>query len=416
MFRELLNKIFSSRVFYILFSLLVSIALWMYVEINENRELIDSMSVEVVFENEEVMHGRGFFISSHDPPTVTLTFEGPQSVVTRLLRGTITVKIDLANVRSTGHMSLSYEIDYPPDVNSRLFTTTQSVSRITLFVDRLTTKPIPVLVENRTTTVSEDLIIGIPEYDPQSITVSGPEEAVSRIDRAFVMVIRDNLTSTLIDDFEFILLDDDGVGFEDEVLDLLTPNLETIRVTVPVWQMKEIPLEVGLVHGSGATPQNTNYTVDPPVITVSGDPEAIKDFNHITLGTIDTTRFNYSTTEAFQIIIPNYVDNLSNEQEAHVFVEVLGVDLSYYSTSNLHYINTPVGYRADIITETLDVRIRGTQEDLDHITEDNIRVVADLRDLPPGTSIVPARVYVDGTEADVGAVGLYQLTIRIMRE
>ena len=58
--------------------------------------------------------------------------------------------------------------------------------------------------------------------------------------------------------------------------------------------------------------------------------------------------------------------------------------------------------------------VRGTSEDLANITEDNIRIVADLTEYAgaTGTIEVPARVYVDGYEK-AGAVGDYTVSVTL---
>ena len=58
--------------------------------------------------------------------------------------------------------------------------------------------------------------------------------------------------------------------------------------------------------------------------------------------------------------------------------------------------------------------LRGPAEELDALTDVNIRVVGDLSDVSAtnGNYAVPATVYVDGAE-NTGAVGPYQITVQI---
>jgi hypothetical protein len=97
-----------------------------------------------------------------------------------------------------------------------------------------------------------------------------------------------------------------------------------------------------------------------------------------------------------------------------VFVEVLGLGVEFLSTSNFHPINIPDGYVIEWVTQSLDVRIRGRREDLDHITPMSIRVVTDLRDYGAGPHRIPSRIHVEGIDGDVGAVGDYWVTLRIV--
>jgi hypothetical protein len=122
------------------------------------------------------------------------------------------------------------------------------------------------------------------------------------------------------------------------------------------------------------------------------------------------------TTEAFRIVIPNHLTNISGETEAMVHVEVMGLDIAFRSTSNLQVINTPPGFRADILTQSLDIRIRGTSDDLALVAPMSLRVVADLAEISPGTTRVPASVYIHGIDADIDPVGEYFITVTIVPE
>ena len=419
MLSKALGKVFSSRVFYIIFSLLVSVALWMFVEITENQDLVfDVSNIPVVYRHEDILRDRGMLISSVDPEFVTLRIECPRSLANKLTSRTLAAEIDLSGIRSTGPAELIFQIIYPTGLDQSLISVeSRSVERIRLIVDRSIDRTFPVRVNYRGGTASDDLIAETAEYDPQSIIVSGPEEVISKIDHIYVPIPRENLSSTLKADLGFVLMDENGDELEQSLLDSLTLNHDTVRVTIPIRQMKEVPLAVELIHGAGTSWQNVSVSIDPPRVRLSGDPDAIKDFNSIVLGTIDMMKFALTNTEAFTIRIPNHFTNISGETEARVFIEVLGLDIDYRITSNLQVINTPADYRDEILTQSLDVKIRGRREDLDHISQPNIWVVADLRDLRPGTQQVPARVSVDGFDADVvGAVGEYYITVRVFRD
>jgi len=421
MLSKKLDKVFSSRAFYIFFALLVSVALWLYVQYSENQDRTwDVSNIQVVYKNVDVLRDKGLLISSIDPETVAISFEASRSAGSRLLaRGAVTVEIDLANISTTGATPLQYDIIYPPGIDSSsVRVLSRSVAAISLFIDRLRDVAIPVQVNYKGGTASEDLIVEMEEFEPRTITVEGPQDVISSISHAYVPIPRENLSATYTDDLGFVLIDKNGEVLDESVTNSLLFSHETIRVTIPIRLVKKVPLYIELMHGAGSSDANTRVTYDPPFITVSGDPESIRDLNNILLGTIDTTRFSETTTEAFPIILPNNFTNISGEPEAHVLVEVLGLAIAYYSTENLQYVNVRPGFTTTIITQTLDVRIRGAREDLDSLVSlTNIRVVADLREYDPGTYLVPARVFIDGVDADVGAVGeRYRITVTIERE
>ena len=422
MLRKTLNKIFSSRVFYILFSLLVAVALWMFVELSENQtQRYTIPNIHVEYRNREVLYDRGLLIASVEPLTVSLTYDVPRSAIQRLNNNTVSVEVDLASVVRTGYVTLPYDIILPSDVSRNdLSGETRSVARITLLIDRLSTAPVPVRVDYRGGTASEDLIVETIEFDPQVIMVSGPEEALSRISYARVPIFRENLSSSYVDDLDFVLFNENDELIDDPTLALLTTNQEAIHVNIRIKQIKDIPLLVEFMYGAGATELNTTYTVEPWFITVSGDPEAIKELNSITLRTINTNMFRAAETFPCTIVTADNITNLSGVTEALVRVEIIGLETDYYSTDNLYAINRPAGYQVEWITRSVDVRIRGRREDLDLVSLENIRIEADLRNYTSaGTVYVQTsetRIYIDGVDANIGAIGDYRVALRLVSE
>lgn len=92
-------------------------------------------------------------------------------------------------------------------------------------------------------------------------------------------------------------------------------------------------------------------------------------------------------------------------------------------SSRISTANEPEGWDADIITQVLPVRVRGPKALLDELTEENIQVVANLRDIAnpsAGNYTVSAEVYLHnaGTVTDVGVVNPkgYTVVVSLSRE
>ncbi len=183
---------------------------------------------------------------------------------------------------------------------------------------------------------------------------------------------------------------------------------------MPILEIKDIPLQVELVEGAGATTANTKVTLTPDRITLAGDSAILEGMNRIILSTIDLTDFRTSFSETYTIPFDNSLRNISGVTEAKVDVEIVGLSTANYTVKNISVINVPDNIEAEIVTESLDVVLRGTQEQLDQLTAENIRAVADLSDYKDSTgSFMPhAKIYVDGF-VDVGAVGNYPITVNL---
>jgi len=423
MFKDKLSKI-ARRIFYIVFAVIISVALWMYVEITENEMLSHEVTgIEVVLTHEDVLRDR-HLLADVITDSLSVRFEASRTDINRLaVPGAITVEVDLSAITSTGFIELVFTPIWPAgvnqnDINNIVWSSNGvTINRVAINVDGLVERQVEVIATYTGGTASEYLIVDTPILDPGTIMISGPESILDRIQYAYVPILRENLTATYIDDLEFILIDDEDEMLDLELFEMLNFNHELIRVTVPVREMREFPLNVLLAHDASTSDENTIINIEPSTIMLSGDPEVIRELNTITLGTIDMLsipEINYTLT--FQIPIPNYVENVSGETEATVHVGLTGLELAFYSTSNVQVISLPPGHGVEIFTQSVDIRLRGTAEELALITPMNLRVFADVTDVGLGSSRILARVAIDGLDVNVDAVGDYFISVRIFLE
>ncbi len=416
MLRNRINKIFASKIFFIIFSVLASITIWLYVAYVENPDVsININGVKVEFINKDFLADRQLVITNISADTVSLRFLGKRNTVSHLTNTNMTVNVDLAEVKTTGVFQLSYTIIYPIDVNAASTTITgRSADYISITVDKLEKKDIPV----RGTYdggVAEGFQAEPIEITPSTITVSGPQEELANISYAWVLVKRDNISKTYEDELPFTMMDVNG---NEVASDKLTFSQDTVRVVIPVVMVKEIPLTVNLLPGAGADSSNTVYVIKPSTITISGDAETLTNLNQIILATVDLSKFLNATSSDYQIVLPNNTNNLTGLTTATVTVTISGLESKHMNASNIQLANVTAGYSASIVTKSLDIILRGKAEELAEVSPSNIRVVADLTDLgaTTGTYSVLAKVYVDGDLTAVGPIGDYKVTVTITKD
>jgi YbbR domain-containing protein len=404
---------FKSRTFYIIFSILISVMLWIYVEYEVNPDATNSVDgIPIEFLNSELMADRHFVITAVSADTVGLRFIGRRNAVSQLNNANVKVTVDLAQITGVGQSALRYTEVYPEDINKKDFTVeSRSDDYIVCSVENLVEKSVFVRGEYLGAIAMEGYQAEPLEFQPDMVTVYGPETLLSKVDRVIVSVPRENLTKTIIEDFPFTPVDKDGAPIDSEDL---TFSDESVSVTVPIKMVRNIPLTVNLIYGAGATEENTVCTVTPPSITLSGE-DADMQLNYVLLGTIDLTSFSASLTENFPIIISNELKNLTGSTDAAVTVKVTGLATRQLSVSNIQTVNEPDGYVSELITQSIDVTVRGAPDDLEQLQPSNIRVAVDLAELgnASGTHTVDARVYVDGDFGDIGAIGVYRASVSL---
>ena len=184
--------------------------------------------------------------------------------------------------------------------------------------------------------------------------------------------------------------------------------------------VKDVALTINFVEGKSASLDNAvvdirNAEGEPlTAIELAGSAEILEDINAITLGTIDLTSFSRTFTEEYPIVVPEGIDNLSGETTAYVTVTIADRDVSWVSVDNIQIKNEPENCDVQIVTQSVDITLRGTDADLNKVDESKLSVIADLSELGnnPGTYSVPAKVNT-GAYSGVDAVGTYKVTVKI---
>ena len=145
------------------------------------------------------------------------------------------------------------------------------------------------------------------------------------------------------------------------------------------------------------------------------DGEAAREeaIDEIKLDTLSLADLKAAETFTYDIPLPDGVDNLSGVTSVTLTILFDDIDSLTVDATQFGYENLTTERDVTVVTSTLSVTLRGTSTALAQVNEENLRVVADLTNVSDadGVYTVPATVYVDGL--DVGAVGSYQVTVRL---
>lgn len=414
------KKILNSKVFYAAISILLAFVLWLYVGREANPEVTNTLSrVQVVFSGLESLEERGLMISEGEEQTVSLRIRASRDVWRRLNQGDTTITIDVSGITEPGEQSVSVttrNISFPRSITALDSIDVQYTSpgTVEFTVSRWVSKEVP--VEG---TFNGSVADGYQRenftFAPETVTISGREELVNQVESALVTVSQQEMNATFMENCGYTLVDADGKPVADA--GELETSPETVLVTLPIVQLKEVELTVDIIAGGGATEDNVTVSIEPSTITVSGEAADLAELDSISLGRVDLSEVFGTQTQKMPITLDASLTNVSGPAEATVTVTVEGLYTRTLEVDNIDLINKPDGYQAELVTQSLTVLIRGPQEALDSVTASQIRVVADLSDLDlsTGTRTVPVRVYLNGN-SEVGVVGDYNISISVTRE
>lgn len=412
-----MRKILDSKVFWLIVSLLLSLTIWIYVKSGQEDTItLTFRGVPVTIVGEDVLReSRNLVITDRDVSSVTVQISGPRRVVNSLSAENLSAVVDVRKLMRSTYTSLAYSINFPDSVDTTdlkvVYKTPETVSFV---VSELVRVQIPVRGSFEGS-LADGFTAEAPSFEPSTITVSGAKVYVDNVSYAWVNFGEENISNSYTMNVPFTLCDESGNTVSTEGLTL---SDETVVATLPVMAVKDVPLIVKLVYGAGATEDNTKVEYSVNSITLAGDTSILSSMNQIVLKTIDLTDFTTNYTATFPISYDDSLTNMSGETECTVNIEIVGLQTKSFDVipENINASNIPSGYSCDIVTQSMNVVLRGPLADLDEVVEENITVVADLSDYSgAGSYVVPAKVYVNGFP-NVDAIGKSNISITLRKD
>lgn len=414
-----MGKLRESKWVYILLSVLIAAILWLYVGKEADPVKTQSFgNIAVTFTGVDQLESQGLTISKGTEQKISVRIQARNSILRELAQdGNIVVTANVSTITQPGEYELDYTIT--PKLStvggtlSNVEILGKSPSVITITVSRQTVRNVEVRCRF-TGSVADGFEIGQAVIAPATIQISGTEEEASRVSYAEVVVNESELSTTFVGDMPFVLYDYDNQPIENTKG--ITTDVSTVQVTLPVMKLKEVPLQVDVIEGGGATKDNATITIEPSSIIVGGGQEALDAISEIVLGSVELDKVIGSQDYTFTIPLDQALTNVSGVTQAKVHVEITGLVTRTIDVNNIELLYKPDGYQIEAVTQSCQVLIRGTQEAVDAVIASQLRIVVDCSDISgTGTQTVPAEVYLDSS-GQAGVVGSnYSITISVSR-
>lgn len=405
----------KNKIFYMVISVIAAFFLWFYVVtvVNPVSSAVIS-DIPIVFSGEEVLReDQNLIVANGEGLAVSVHFSGKNTELKKLLqaRDEITAVVDVTKLRSAKEYTLSYELKLPSNVSeSQISMTDRKPVNVTIAVERLITRQIEIKGDFSRLKVADGYMLEGTTFDYDTVTVEGPEAVVSQIASAQVSPERSDLTHSFTENVEYTLVDSEGKPVDTENL---TTDIDIVQLSVSVVLYKEVPLGIELIDGGGATAGDVSYEISPTSVTLSGDAAILDSLNKIVLGNVDLAATPNTKELTMPILLPDGVKCVSGEEEATVKVRVKNRETAVVRATNIAFINTPDTLDVTSMTQLLQVTVRAGSADIEKITTNNLRVVADMSEVTAvGKVTVPVTIAVDGYP-DAGVVGDYSIVVSV---
>lgn len=394
-------------------ALAISFALWLYVVMVIGPEYQDTFrGVKVELVGEDVLKQRGLMVMQDvDDLTVDLVLSGNRSDLNKLSSSNISVTLDVSQINGPADTPYEYDISFPGNVaKSAVTVESQNPSGFALKVVWTAEKDVPVNVYFDPEMVADGYGPLPEEKELSEISIFGPKDVVEKIHEARIQLqLEDDTKSDISGEYVVSLCDENGQEVDARYVTVTPNTADKINVTLPIRMKKVLPLTVELIDGGGATSQNTKVTLEYSDITVLGTEEALKDLTEISLGTIDLGQIEAGDEPIkLPVTLPSGITNRSGFTEVTVTVELPELVTKEFviNRDDIQLLNMPAGMDIEISEVHLTVRVRGTQNAVNALTEQMLKASLDLSEAKIGLMKEwPVEVSIAGEPSGVGIVG-----------
>lgn len=367
----------NSRKSKLIISLVVAIALWVYVVGEMDPQIKKTYrSVPIKYINEQALIDKGMAVSSLGQDQMSVTLSGKRSLFTRMDSDDLSAEVDLSNA-AVGTNELSVELNVPSGLES----THQSVSKVVVKVEQRVSqkKQIRVSYLGSYASGEEPTTLSI---SPASVTVSGAKSLVRKVSYIRATVQKSKLSGKA----ETVTASLTPVDSKGYVVKDVTLSQKTAHIRTALYKTKSVKLKVSVKDSSGSSDSRT-YDA-PDRVTIKGPQSKLKNIDEIKTKTVDISNINTDTTVNIEPILPDGVELASDSGNLTLTVNVKNGDFSkdlIYRGSDVQIKDLGDSFDAKVLTDTIKVTVTGSSKQLSAIKKSSITLSVGAGDLEEGT-------------------------------
>lgn len=394
-----------------LLSVLAAIVLWGYfMGIQNPTRTLEYKNIAVQLSGvDELYNSYNLKIISGADETVDVRVSGSSSRLATLTASQIKVRADVSeSITTPGTYEIAYHVILP---ESGMTCVGRSPETISVTVDRVETKTVPVSV-NLSDDAADGYVFEEPTLSVKSVEISGPETELDKVTSAVIDIDTSNLKDTLTDNYTYSLVDEDGDAVDTTNI---SRSVASVSVTIPVKQVKSVPLEVTISPEDAEADIST--AISPKSVEIIGDPSTVSGIDSIVLGAVNANTAEDGDTFDFDISVPTGVKlNDGQPTTATVTVSVASDVRETFDITDisLNDINKDETAEVTLETDSLQVTLSGTRKQLDGVDASDISAVAEIAsaDLSDGQHTIGATIR---SPDNTTVIGTYSVTVRITR-
>ena len=401
-----------SKVVRIVISILVAIAMWLYVDLErapERTMTIRDIPVEFSGENTTLADKNLMLLSGYDT-TIDLKIRGPKRELVKMNRDNVRVIASTSSIDSVGVHQLDWTVSFPDGVvRTNVSVEKASLSQITVTVGELYTKEVPVECQV-VGEVAEGYFTGDVVLDPEVLTLRAQRDDLLNVSCAKLTVDISGATRSVVQTVDVQLYDYDGNPVENSNI---RTNTSLIQAKVPVLTTREVELAVEFSGVPGAAMNSIKCDITPKTVRLNGEADVLDSIDKLVLATLHVDDLELHQPNSYVVTPPDGTWLVNGNEVATADITLEGIEEKSLTATSIEFDKLPSGLYAIAPDSGLTVRLWGLSEEIEAVTAENLRVIADMSAVTgQGTVTVPVTVTISGFN-DVTVRGTYELTVTV---
>lgn len=355
------RALFSNRQFLVIFSLILSAVLWLFVATSLSPDFtttVYGVPVSVKIEGTS-LEKLNLHLFGGDDKTINITVTGKRYIVSQLTKDDFTVSVPLSKVTGPGTYNLNVTPEYTGNLDD-FNIVDYSDKSMTFYFDYKGSKTLDIEADISELSFAEGYTADVPVLSKNTVEINGPKSEIDKIEKAVAHVSKDgngDIDKALTITTGIIFYDKNG----NEYLPQNVESSETeVSVTVSVDTTVTVPLTVNFGNVPSYFAESTlKYEIIPSEIMLSGNSDQLKSMESIQVGTINFEDINLSSNKfTADIPLPQGVSNVSGKSTCEIVIDLSEYKEETVEITSFKTVNVPEGIRIDVLTTALsDVKI-----------------------------------------------------------
>ena len=360
-----------------LLSLAIAMGLWLFIGA-QNPETVRTYRNVSIDVNANMSGEKALSIIGDDVLEASVTATGKREVLLDIVASDFDLTADATNIKEPGVYNLRLEATSKiADVQVDKVSPTSIEVRLDYIMTR--TLPIEVVIDSKLS--EEDYVLGPAVTTADSVTVTGPETELAKVDRVYA-VLKVEEAGKHSEKLNIRYVDVNGETVDSTYFEA---DVAKIGVKLDAYTKKTVPVRAYAdVSGTMFDENNYRLTVIPGAITIYGYESDLEKVDEISAGTF---KGNLLLEGEFEqtLALPEGVYTDDN-RKVSVSVRFAGIDDRQFTVDTVKFVNVQPSCQAKLDEESVTFTVRSKEV----LTAEDVYLEVDLGNVYPGKQTLPA--------------------------